>query len=300
MMFFKLLKIELFKISRRPRTYIAFGALAVLIFLIQLALKANGRELLDLFMASQEETFDIPYEQIMNGYYVCFFILNMLLIHIPLLVALIAGDQISGEAGMGTLRFMVGRPISRTQLILAKYSASIIYVVVMLIWMALLGLFLSNFIFGTGDLFVVRQDNFNVIENGDIMWRYICAFLFACLGLAVIAALGVMLSVFSENSIGPIVTTVTIVIVCTIVQQLTVPLFESTVTPWLFTTHMLGWKGFFYPEVHMVDGEAGGTVIRGSIENVSALYKSCVVLFGYIVLFLGIAIWKFNRKDILS
>jgi ABC-2 type transport system permease protein len=300
MMFFKLLQIELFKILKRPRTYISFGALAVLIFLIQIALKANGKELLELFMSSQEDTFNIPHDQIMNGYYVCFFILNMLLVHIPLLVALIAGDQISGEAGMGTLRFMVSRPISRTQLILAKYSASVIYVVAMLLWLALLGLFFSNYIFGTGDLFIVRQDNISVIENGDVLWRYFYAFLFACVGLSVIAALGIMLSVFSENSIGPIVSTVTIVIVFTIIQQLTVPLFETTITPWLFTTHMLGWKGFFYPDVQIIDGEIGGTVIRGSIENVQSIYKSTAILLGYIVVFMGLAIWRFNKKDILS
>jgi ABC-2 type transport system permease protein len=215
-------------------------------------------------------------------------------------VALIAGDQISGEAGMGTLRFMVSRPISRTQLILAKYSASVIYVVAMLLWLALLGLFFSNYIFGTGDLFIVRQDNISVIENGDVLWRYFYAFLFACVGLSVIAALGIMLSVFSENSIGPIVSTVTIVIVFTIIQQLTVPLFETTITPWLFTTHMLGWKGFFYPDVQIIDGEIGGTVIRGSIENVQSIYKSTAILLGYIVVFMGLAIWRFNKKDILS
>ncbi|MBK9736596.1 MAG: ABC transporter permease subunit [Saprospiraceae bacterium] len=299
-MFFTLLKIELFKISKRPRTYIAFGALTVLIFLIQLALKANGNEFVGLLLSAQEDTFEIPKFEMLNGYFVCFFILNMLLIHIPLLVALIAGDQISGEAGMGTLRFMVGKPVSRTQIILAKYVASVLYVVLMLFWIALLGLFLSNVLFGTSDLFIGRQFDVIVLEESDIMWRYVLALLFATLGLSVIAALAIMFSVFSDNSIGPIVTATAVVIVCTIIQQLTVPLFEDNVTPWLFTTHMLGWKGFFYPETYQIVGENGGTVIKGSIENVSAIYKSIAILVGYILLFLGIAIWQFRKKDILT
>jgi ABC-2 type transport system permease protein len=297
-MFIELFKIEIYKIVKRPRTYIAFGALAVLTILIQLALKTNGKDLLQVFVGSQEDTFVIPHEQILNGYYVCFFILNMLLIHIPLLVALVAGDQISGEASMGTLRFIAGRPISRTQIILAKFLASLLYVVGLLVWLALLGLFCSNWIFGIGDLFVIRQDTLNIIESGDIMWRYLCAFGFAALGLSVIAALGILFSVYSENSIGPIVATVSFVIVCTIIQQLTVPLFEKTVTPWLFTTHMLGWKGFFYPSVYANSDGFEGAVIKGSVENIHAIYRSAIILFAYVVIFLGISIWKFNKSDI--
>jgi ABC-2 type transport system permease protein len=299
-MFLTLLRIELYKILKRPRTYISFGALAVLILLIQLALKANGDEFIDLLLSAQGDTFEIPKTQILNGFFVCFIILNMLLLHIPLLVALIAGDQISGEAGMGTLRFMVGKPISRTQIILAKYAASVLYIIALLLWMALLGLFFSNLLFGKNDLFIGRQYDALIIEKSDVMWRYFLAFLFATLGLAVIAALAVMLSVFSENSIGPIVATTTIVIVCTIIQQLTVPLFEKTITPWLFTTHMLGWKGFFYPQSFLLANDDGSTIINGSIEKINALYKSIAILFGYIVLFLSIAIWRFKKKDILT
>lgn len=299
-MFITLLQLEIFKILKRPRTYISFGALALLILLIQLAMRANGGEFLELLLTNQSETFDVPKDKILNGYFVCFLILNMLLIHIPLLVALIAADQISGEAGMGTLRFMVSKPVTRTQIILAKYAASVLYIIVMLVFMAVLGLILSNVLFGVNDMYIGRQNDFIIIPSNDVLWRYIMAFLFATLGLSVIAALAIMLSVFSENSIGPIVSTTTIVIVCTIIQQLSVPVFESTVTPWLFTTHMLGWKGFFYPQAFSVIGEDGGLIVKGTIEHVNALYKSIAILFGYIGLFLGVAIYRFNRKDILT
>ena len=63
---------------------------------------------------------------------------------------------------------------------------------------------------------------------------------------------------------------------------------------------MLGWKGFFYPETYQIAGENGGAVIKGSIENISAIYKSVGILGSYIVLFLGIAIWQFNKKDIMT
>ena len=102
-----------------------------------------------------------------------------------------------------------------------------------------------------------------------------------------------MLSVFADNSIGPIVATVCVVIVFTILTQIKVPFYEQ-VEPWLFTTHMLGWKGFFY-----VKGEDGVT-IRGSLENFPAIVKSGLILLGYTALFLMTAVWYFRKKNILS
>jgi ABC-2 type transport system permease protein len=294
-MFLQLLKIELFKIFRRPRTFIAFGTIAAIIILVQFALKANGQDLVKLFLSSQEDSFEIPFSQLLNGYYVCVFILHTVLIHIPLLVALISGDAISGEATAGTLRLLAAKPMGRTQLILAKFSASVIYLALLLIWMAILSLFISMALFGTDTLMVAKETSMHLMEQDDVLWRFFAAFAFATLALTVVSALALMLSVFSENSIGPIVATVCIIIVFTVIQQLEVPVFKDTVTPWLFTTHMLGWKGFFY-----VVADAEGSTIKGSIENSGAIVKSALILVGYIGLFLGIAIWRFNRKDILS
>jgi len=41
-MFASILYTELFKIFRRPRTYISFGAIAVIVLLVQFALRVNG------------------------------------------------------------------------------------------------------------------------------------------------------------------------------------------------------------------------------------------------------------------
>ena len=102
-----------------------------------------------------------------------------------------------------------------------------------------------------------------------------------------------MFSVFSDNSIGPIVGTVCVIIVFTILTQLQIPFYDE-IKPYLFTTHMLGWKGFFY-----VKGQEGET-IKGSIENLPAAIRSGLVLVGYAVGFLLISIWYFRKKDILS
>ncbi len=110
-----------------------------------------------------------------------------------------------------------------------------------------------------------------------------------------VAALSFLLSVLSENSIGPIVATVAIIIVFTIISGMQLPIYEKNIKPYLFITHMLGWKGFFY-----IDANDEGQTITGSIHNFSSILKSLGFLLGYIVLFVTSAIVIFKRKDILS
>jgi ABC-2 type transport system permease protein len=293
-MIFQLLQIELYKIFKRPRTYIAFAVITVIILLVQVALKFGGEEYVDLMMTGAKETFDIPVHEILNGYLVCFIILNLLLIHVPILVALIAGDIVAGEANMGTLRLLVSKPVSRFQLLTVKFMASSIYTIMLLIWVAVFALLVSIFLFGTNQLVVARKDEYDIISTSDILWRYGAAFIFAGLGLITVAALAFMFSVFADNSVGPIVATVCVIIVFTILTQLQIPFYDETIKPYLFTTHMLGWKGFFY-----VRGEEGVT-IDGSIEHFSQIIKSAFILVGYTAVFLGIAFWYFDKKNILS
>src|SRR5688572_8215593 len=290
----QLLQIELYKIFKRPRTFIAFAVITAIILLVQVALKFGGEEYVGLVMSGLSSTFDAPPGEVLNGYFVCFIILNLLLIHIPILVALIAGDMISGEANMGTLRLLVAKPVSRTSLLLVKFIAASVYTILLLIRVAVLSLLLSILLFGTNELFVARRLEVNILSSSDVLWRYIAAFAFAAIGLITVASLAFMFSTFADNSIGPIVACVCVIIVFTILTQLQIPFYDETIKPWLFTTHMLGWKGFFY-----VKGEEGVTV-NGSIENLPAVLKSGAVLIAYSVIFLFIAAWHFKRKNILS
>lgn len=291
----KLLQIELYKIFKKPRTYIAFGAIAAIILLIQIALLINGKEYVRFMLSSLDDTLDIPYAQIRNGYWICFAILNLLLIHVPILVALVSGDIVAGESGMGTLRLLLTKPISRTTIILTKFLACVIYTLVLLVWMAILSLALSVLLFGVNDLIVAKEYELLQIEQADVLWRYMAAFGFAAVALLVVASLSFLLSVVSENSIGPIVATVVIIIVFTIMSEMRIPIYDNTVKPYLFTTHMLGWKGFFY-----INSNDDGETIRGSLQNVGAIMKSLAVLVAYIVIFVSAAVVIFRRKDVLS
>lgn len=287
-----LLQIELFKIFKRPRTYIAFIAIAAIVTLIQLALYLDGKTYVG-FMLQSIERFNVE-GKILNGYFVCYFILQTLLIHVPLLIALVGGDMIAGEANMGTLRLLISKPISRSSLLISKFLASAIYTLLLLIWMAILSLFLSLLIFGRGDLMVFQSQVIIQIPASDVFWRYLAAFGFAAIAMTAVAALSFFLSLFAENSIGPIVAAMSIVIVCTILTTMDLPLF-LTMKPYLFTSHMLGWKGFFD-----IQATEGNSAVPGSIQNLPGILRSAFILVLHIIGFVTAAVFIFRKKDVLS
>jgi len=290
---FSLVHVELYKIFKRPRTYIAFGAVAALIGIIQFGLKIDGKSYLDFMLNDLSSSLEID-GKILNGYLVCYVMLQLLLVHVPLLIALIAADMISGEANMGTLRLLLIKPYSRTTLLLAKFIAAIIYTLMLLVWLAILALFGSMLLFGTDDMFLLKTSYVVLLKESDVFWRYIGAFCFAALAMTTVASLGFFLSVFAENSIGPIVATMSVIVFFTILSTLNIPIF-NLIKPYLFTTHMIGWKEFFDIKVN-----ASNEAIIGSIQNPEKIIKASLVLVAHTIGFFVATLLVFRKKDILS
>src|SRR5690606_27202985 len=182
-----------YKIFKRPRTYISFLIMTAVTFLIQIAMYVDGGTFVDFAMQGVGEQFAIS-GTVLNGYLVTYIVLQSLLIHIPLLVALVAGDVLAGEANMGTLRLLLTKPVSRYRLVLVKFAASVLYSLLLLIWLAVVGLGLSLLLFGEGDMINLKSDAFVMLLKDDIMWRYLAAFGFAALAMTSVAAMSLVLS----------------------------------------------------------------------------------------------------------
>jgi ABC-2 type transport system permease protein len=272
---------EFIKILAKPRSYLGIGALMLLIGIILFAMKADGSSFISFVTSSFEQTLSFN-GNILNGNLIAFIILQMLIVHIPLLVALVTGDLISGEAAMGTVRMLATKPISRTNIVLSKFIAGAVYTLILTIWLGFLALIVAKWIFGTGDLIVLNSDGLVILKSDDIMWRYGLSFLVAYLALLTISTLSICLSAFAENSIGPIVSTMAIIILFTIIGSLDVSVFDN-IKPYLFTTHMASWRSFFEDPVPW-----------GRIQ------ESIIILLVHNVILVSLAIFKFNKKDITS
>jgi ABC-2 type transport system permease protein len=276
-----LTKIELYKIFRRGRSYIGFVAIAVIVGIIHLALYVDGANYVQFFIQQLEQSFNIQ-GKIINGNLVAYIILQTLVIQMPLLVALVTGDLLSGEAATGTIRLLATKPISRSNVVSAKFFAGSVYTLALVIWLGIISLLLGLMIFGRGDLIVLNSEQVSILRADDTLWRFGGAMMIAFLSLTVISTFSMMLSAFTENSIGPIVSTIAVVIIFTIIGTLEFPLFEK-ISPFLFTTHMIVWRSMF----------------AEPLPEHQLLY-SVLILTGHVILFLGITLYHFNRKDILN
>ncbi|UPT68574.1 MAG: ABC transporter permease [Sphingobacteriales bacterium JAD_PAG50586_3] len=206
--------------------------------------------------------------------------MQTLIIQMPLLVALVTGDLISGEMASGTIRLLATRPVSRGEILWSKILAGGIYVFALLFWLGLLALGGGLLFFGTGDLTVLKTDELVILRESDVIWRFISAFGVAFVSLLLVASFSLMLSCFTDNSIGPIIMAMSVIVLFTIIGTMEVPLFDK-IKPFLFTTHMVIWRNLFDNPVPK-----------------EMVVQSIAVLMGHIGLFLGIAHYKFTRTDI--
>ena len=280
-MMLTLVRIELYKIFKKWRTYIGFIAIAVLVPVIQIAMLAEGERSLDFMTRDLKQSF-VFVGNLLNGYLISYIILNSLVIHIPFLITLVAGDLLAGEATAGTYRILITRPVSRFKVISSKFLSGIIYTNLLVLWLAIISLGLGILIFGVGELIVIKSSSIIIFPKYDILWRFLSGYSFASLSMMVVASLAFLLSSLVENAIGPIVSTMAIIIVFIIISAIDINLFQK-IKPFLFTTYMSSWRLFFDDPI-----------------DFSKILESTLILAAHIVAFFGAAVFIFNKKDILT
>jgi len=281
MMFWKSTYNEFIKIAAKPRSYIGVGVITLIVGIILFAMRIDGASFISFLTRPFEQSLSFE-GNILNGNLIAFIILQMLIIHVPLLIALVTGDLISGEASMGTIRLLLTKPISRTSILFSKYLAGCAYTFVMLVWLMFMALIVGKLLFGTGDLMVLNGDGLTVFHEQDVAWRFACGFSLAFLSLIMIATLSLTFSCFSDNSIGPIVSTMAVIILFTIISNLDLPVLQK-IHPYLFTNHIVAWRNFFEDPI-----------------PTAKILRSSGILILHILGLLAIAVYKFNKKDILS
>lgn len=279
--FVAIFKNELIKTIRRPRSFIGFGVIIFICSMLQAAFYQDGKEILATVTGQFENIFNVQ-GNILNGNLICYVLLQTLIVQMPLLVAFVTGDLMSGETATGSIRFLLTTPASRTKIVLAKWLSGLMYTLLLLIVLGIFSLIISRVIFGVGDLMALNSEGLTIIRADDINWRWGYSLLIAFLALSVVSSLSTMLSCIMDNSITPIVTVMAIIIVFTIIGMFDIKSFDL-IKPFLFTTHMISWRSLFEDPI-----------------PVSTIISSCVILVLHIALFLGIAIYYFKRKDITT
>ena len=276
-----LIKIELYKIFKKWRTYIGFIAIGLLVAIMETAMFFEGQKSLDFMTRNIQESF-LFVGNLLNGFFISYLILNMLAVHIPFLITLVAGDLLAGESTAGTYRILLTRPVSRLQVLSSKFIAGNIYTFSLILWLAIVSLGIGAILFGFGELIVIKSSVIVILDRNDVIWRFLLAYCFAALGMSVVCSLAFFFSSLVENAIGPIIATMAIIIVFVIVSAIDIEVFKS-IKPYLFTNYILSWRLIFSDPI-----------------NTSKLLNAVLILLGHIVLLYGVTAVIFKRKDVLS
>jgi len=236
---------EAYKTFSRWRTYISFGVLALIVVMTEIVMRVSAQEIVTSMMKPFQRDFIIV-GNILNAWFITAFIMNSLHFHIPFFVTLVAGDIVSSEATAGTVRFLLIRPPSRQKILNAKYLTALFYTAGLVVFFAVLCVVLGLALFGSGDLIMHRLGQFSVvfIPEAEIPLRMLLAFVAAVWSMTVVASVAFLFSAMAENSIGPIIGTMAVVICFLIFGNLPLDFFRQ-LKPFFFTTHMLLWQGFF-------------------------------------------------------
>jgi ABC-2 type transport system permease protein len=271
---------ELLKTYLRWRSYIAFIAIAVVVPLVLIAMKLNAEAMLRGATRGLSQDF-LFVGNIVNGYFVTYFVMNALWIHIPFLLTLGAGDQLAGEAAAGTFRILLTRPASRSRILTIKYLTTLFYTFTVVAFLVVLSVGLGLLLFGSGPLLVPAKI-LTLLPAQEAPWRILLACLLATWGMWVVASLAFFFSSLVDNALGPIVGTMAVIIIFYVISGVPVDLFRE-MRPYLFTTYLDIWQ----------------KALESPIPWREVL-DSGLSLGAFGVGFFGVTWYIFVRKDILS
>jgi len=272
----RLLRSELRLVFRRRRNLALLGVVAVIPLIVGIALRlaappasgagsnGNGPPFLDQVAG--------------NGVFLAFLALTvMLTLVLPLVVAVVSGDSVAGEAGYGTLRYLLAVPAGRTRLLGVKYVTAVAFGLCAVLVITIVSLLCGVALFPTGPVTLLSGSTVPLAEG---LLRLFFVALYVAAGMAALAAIGLAISTFTEHAIGAIAALAVITVASEVADN--VPQFAA-VQPYL-PTHW--WLMF-------------DSLLRSPIDTTTMLH-GLLSFAVYIVLFFSIAWARFTSADITS
>jgi ABC-2 type transport system permease protein len=213
-----------------------------------------------------------------NGVFLTFIALSLLLILVlPVLVAVVAGDSIAGEAGYGTLRYLLTVPAGRTRLLLVKYVMIVVWCVAAVFIVSAVALAVGAVLFPVGPVTLLSGTTVSVAVG---LVRVLWVTLYICAAMAAVGAIGLAISTFTEHAIGAIAAVMILVVASEVVDN--IPQF-ATVAPYL-PTHW--WNSF-------------DALLRTPVDT-TTLWHGLLSFLVYAVIFVLIAWARFTSSDVTS
>jgi ABC-2 type transport system permease protein len=241
-----LLTNELYKLFKKPRSYISPIVIAVIILLINLGMYLEGEQILEFLLTTLRETFILE-GNLINGYLIAFLCLTTLWVHIPVLLVIVTADLVSSDFENGAIRMILTRPIKRSAFMTAKLVSALVYVALFMLFLGIVAYASSALVFGSGDI-IVLYEGIQIITSDQFIPRFVMALAYATFSMMGFAAMSIYVSTATKNSLAAILISMGVLIISTLLQTFSLGIFESW-KPFLFTYHMTQWQLLFYTEI---------------------------------------------------
>jgi ABC-2 type transport system permease protein len=267
-----MIRVELSKLLRRPRTWVTIALLAVLPVIVGIFLKASG------LAPRPGEGPALLSEVLNNGLLFPAAALAIILpLFLPIAVSVIGGDSVAGEASNGTLRYLLSRPVGRTRLLVAKLVAIVVFIFLAVTVVAVVAFGAGVALFGIEPLTSISATALTPAETAIRTTLAIVYIGWSMLGLGAIALFA------STRTDSPLAAT--LATLAAFVASQVLDLIEATrsIQPFLPTHYWLKFVDLYRDPILWRDIDRG-----------------LLLQLVYVVLFLGAAWSNFSTKDITS
>ncbi|MDH6236973.1 ABC transporter permease subunit [Cryobacterium sp. CG_9.6] len=267
-----LLGSELSVLFRRRRTWAMLVAVAMIPILLAVAVRLSSNEL----SPGQGPPFLDRVTQ--NGLFVGFTAMVVAIpLFLPLTIGVVAGDTIAGEAGLGTLRYLLVAPAGRVRLLLVKYLGAAAFCLAATLTPTITGVLIGAALFPVGPVTLLSGDTITVAES---LVRSALIAAYVTVSLLGLTMIGLFISTLTDVPVGAMAATVVVSVVAQILDAL--PQL-SWLHPFLFSHY---WLGF-------------ADLLRQPVD-VTSFVSNALLQAGYILVFGALAYSRFTTKDILS
>jgi ABC-2 type transport system permease protein len=304
------IRVELVKLFRRPRTWISLVLTCALPFLVAIFITithlapppGQGSAFLSAVLQDGE-------------LYPAAALALVLPVFLPVAVAVVAGDSIAGEAAGGTLRYLLVRPVGRTRLLVAKLISVTAYVLSVVLAVTFTAYATGVFLLGPSRAAAVGQAPGGGAGTGGLSGagpgiagqaptagqaaggaitslsgaplsllqlteRIAGAIAFITVSMLGLAAIALFLSTITDSALGSALGALAALVASEVLVALNA---ATVVQPYLPTRYWLAWIDFFRQPVFWRDIQRGF-----AIQAV------------YVVVFLAAAWANFSTKDITA
>jgi ABC-2 type transport system permease protein len=279
-----MIRVELAKQWRRPRTVVTFAALATFAVVLTIALAATGS-------GHNERVGDIPLyiTPSRSGFSVPVIALaSTMKFFLPLAVAVFAGESVAGEAAWGSLRYVLARPVARARFLVAKLVVAGMFSLVAVVLVPLAALATGCLAFGWHPFTAVDGGASNVLHVATATFgpsaalgRLAVGTAYVAVGMTSILAFAFLLSTLTTRPFVAVAGGVGLTVVSRVLNGDYLP-GVAVLSRYMPNNDVDLWQHFFQQPAQ-TDGMVHFLVLQ-------------VV---YVVVFLSAAWWWFLRRDIL-